>query len=189
LQACAELNMVVTNITTPANLFHAIRRQLAWDFRKPLINMSPKSLLRHPDCVSDVKEIYEGHFYEFIDDENINTPSKVKRLVFCSGKVYYDLLAYQRENKREDVALVRIEQLYPLAFTQLDDMLKKYSKAKVYWTQEEPSNMGAWWYIRNTCPDVKWNLVSRPATASPATGFHKIHQQEQKMIVDQTFNG
>lgn len=189
LQSCAELNMVVTNITTPANLFHAIRRQLAWDFRKPLINMSPKSLLRHPDCVSDVKEIYEGHFYEFIDDETITTPSKVKRLVFCSGKVYYDLLKYQRENKREDVAIIRVEQLYPLAFTQLEAILKKYSKAKVYWTQEEPSNMGAWWYIRNTCPDVKWNLVARPATASPATGFHKIHEQEQKMIVDQSFNG
>ncbi|HUH74351.1 MAG TPA: 2-oxoglutarate dehydrogenase E1 component [Chitinophagales bacterium] len=189
LQACAELNMVITNITTPANLFHAIRRQLAWDFRKPLVNMSPKSLLRHPDCVSDVKELYDGHFYEFIDDENIKTPSKVKRLVFCSGKVYYDLLKYQRENKREDVALVRIEQLYPLAFTQLDAMIKKYSKAKIYWTQEEPSNMGAWWYLRNTCPDIKWNLVARPAKASPATGFHKIHEQEQKSIVDQSFNG
>lgn len=189
LQACAELNMVVTNITTPANFFHAIRRQLAWDFRKPMINMSPKSLLRHPECVSDVKEIYEGKFQEIIDDENIITPAKVKRVVFCSGKVYYDLLAYQKAEKREDVALVRVEQLYPMAHTQVDAILKKYPKAKCYWTQEEPANMGAWWYMRDARPDIQWNLVSRPSSASPATGFAKVHEKEQKALVDKTFNG
>ncbi len=98
-------------------------------------------------------------------------------------------MKYKRENKRQDVALVRVEQLYPLAFTQFDAILKKYPKTKIFWTQEEPSNMGAWWYIRNTCPDVKWNLSARPATASPATGFYKIHEKEQNMIVDQSFNG
>lgn len=189
LQSCAELNMVVTNITTPANLFHALRRQLAWDFRKPLINMSPKSLLRHPDCTSDVRDLYEGKFKEIIDDQLVEKPEKVKRVVFCTGKVYYDLLAYKRDNKRDDVALVRIEQLYPLANTQFNAILKKYPKAKVYWTQEEPSNMGAWWHMRNAREDVSWNLVSRPASASPATGFARIHEREQKGIVDKTFNG
>ncbi|MCO5231249.1 MAG: 2-oxoglutarate dehydrogenase E1 component [Chitinophagales bacterium] len=188
LQNCAELNMVVTNITTPANLFHAIRRQLAWEFRKPLINMSPKSLLRHPDCTSDVSEIYEGKFQEIIDDKSVEAPNKVKRVVFCSGKIYYDLLKYKKENQRNDVALVRMEQLYPLAYTQVDNILNKYPKAKIFWTQEEPSNMGAWWYIRNTLPDIKWNVVSRLASASPATGFSKIHEKEQHEIVDKTFN-
>lgn len=188
LQACAELNMVVTNITTPANFFHAIRRQLAWDFRKPLINMSPKSLLRHPDCSSDVKELYEGRFQEIIDDELVEKPNQVKRLVFCSGKVYYDLLAYKRENERNDVALVRLEQLYPLAGKQFNAILKKYSKADVYWVQEEPANMGAWTYINNLEVDVDWNLVARPASASTATGFAKIHNEEQAKIVDQAFN-
>lgn len=188
LQSCAELNMVVTNITTPANFFHAIRRQLAWEFRKPLINMSPKSLLRHPDCTSDVREIYEGKFKEIIDDELVEHPEKVKRLVFCTGKVYYDLLSYKRENKRDDVALVRIEQLYPLARKQFNAILKRYSKAKVYWTQEEPANMGAWTYINNLDVKVDWNLVSRAASASPATGFSKIHKVEQEQIIDKTFN-
>ncbi len=189
LQGCAELNMIVTNITTPANFFHAIRRQLAWDFRKPLINMSPKSLLRHPDCFSDVREIYEGKFKEILDDESVKDPKKVKRLIFCTGKVYYDLLKYKRDNNREDVALVRIEQIYPLAKQQFNEILKKYNKAKVFWTQEEPSNMGAWRYINSLDVDVKWNLVSRAESASPATGFSKIHNEEQSQIIEKTFNG
>ena len=188
LQMCAELNMVITNITTPANFFHAIRRQLKWEFRKPLINMSPKSLLRHHDCFSDITELHKGKFQEIIDDELVESASKVKRVLFCSGKVYYDLLSYKRDNQRDDVALVRIEQLYPFANKQFEAILKKYSKAKIYWVQEEPENMGAWWHMRNIRPDVKWNSVYRVASASPATGFAKLHKEEQTEIIEKAFN-
>jgi 2-oxoglutarate dehydrogenase E1 component len=187
LQMCAELNMVVTNITTPANLFHALRRQLAWPFRKPLINMSPKSLLRHPDCTSDVTELFEGHFQEIIDDEEITAPAKVKRLIMCSGKVYYDLLAHRRKNPSADIALVRIEQLYPLAHTQIDAILAKYKKAEVVWVQEEPANMGAWWHMCMARPDIKWKVVARPDGASPATGYSKFHEKTQQELLERAF--
>jgi 2-oxoglutarate dehydrogenase E1 component len=188
LQMGAELNMVVTNITTPANFFHALRRQLTWPFRKPLINMSPKSLLRHPECVSDVKDLYEGRFREIMDDIDTLEPAKVKKVLFCSGKVYYDLAAYKKANNRKDVAIVRIEQLYPMAQGQLDAVLKKYNKAKMLWVQEEPGNMGAWWYMATSQPQVKWTPVTRPYGASPATGYAKLHEKEQKELVEKAFS-
>ena len=187
LQECSDLNMVVTNITTPANFFHAIRRQLVWPFRKPLINMSPKSLLRHPECSSDVSELFEGKFHEIIDDDSVIKASAVKRLIFCSGKIYYDLYDYKKANNRDDVAIVRIEQLYPLAKVQLNAILKKYNKAEIFWVQEEPENMGAWWYIQNTLKDVSWKHVSRPASDSTATGFAKVHKLEQEEVVENAF--
>jgi 2-oxoglutarate dehydrogenase E1 component len=188
LQMCAELNIVVTNITTPANFFHALRRQLAWPFRKPLINMSPKSLLRHPECVSDVKELYEGKFREIIDDNDTLEAAKVKRVLFCSGKVYYDLAAYKKANNRKDVAIVRIEQLYPMAQRQFEAILKKYNKAKMFWVQEEPGNMGAWWYMATSQPQVKWTSIYRPYGAAPATGFARLHEKEQKELVEKAFS-
>lgn len=187
LAMCAELNMIVTNITTPANLFHALRRQLAWPFRKPMVNMSPKSLLRHPECVSDIKDIFNGKFQEIIDDADTLEAGKVKKILFCTGKVYYDLLAFKKANSRKDVAIVRIEQLYPMAQGQLDGILKKYSKAKPFWVQEEPGNMGAWWYIQMTQPQVKWTAITRPYGASPATGYAKLHEKEQKELVEKAF--
>ena len=197
LQLCAEYNMTVANLTTPANLFHALRRQLARPFRKPLIIMSPKSLLRHPDCVSSVADFGDGtRFQEIIDDPEIGPRSnkKVKRLLFCSGKIYYDLLAHRREHKHNDVAIVRIEQLYPLPAEQINAILKRYDKAKdIIWVQEEPSNMGAWQYINSMLHNPDVNLghdlqyISRKSSASPATGFKKVHDAEQERIVLQAF--
>jgi 2-oxoglutarate dehydrogenase E1 component len=140
MQLCAENNMTVANVTTPANFFHMMRRQLERPFRKPLVVMSPKSLLRHPDCVSDIKDFEEGNYFqEVIDDPSV---SDAKKVLFCSGKVYYDLLAKQKADNRKDIAIVRIEQVYPFPLKQVKAIIQKYSKAKVYWVQEEPQNNG-----------------------------------------------
>jgi len=190
LQLSAEHNMVVANITTPANFFHALRRQLAWQFRKPLIVMSPKSLLRHPECVSDSTEFTQGGFKEIIDDAvtSVNA-SKVKRVLFCSGKIYYDLLDKQRKDNRTDVAIVRLEQLYPFAQKQFDAIVKQYGKADFCWVQEEPANMGAWTYMLSRyCGKLNLTLFARKTSASPATGYSKAHAKEQAEIVAQAFN-
>ncbi len=187
LQSCAELNMTVTNLTTPANLFHALRRQLERPFRKPLINMSPKSLLRHPLCVSDKSDFQTGSaFAELIDDKE-SKPAKTKRVLFCTGKIYYDLLAKKREDNREDVAIVRIEQLYPFPQKQFDAVLKKYNKAELLWVQEEPLNMGAWNYMLGIVRKLDMECVARKASASPATGFKKVHDLQQAEIVNKAF--
>ena len=188
LQACAELNIIVANITSPSNYFHALRRQLAWDFRKPLIVMSPKSLFTHKRCISPLAEISKGTFQEVLDDTNTVAKTKVKRVILCTGKIYYDLLEYKEENKRKDVAIVRLEQLYPYPEKQLTTILKKYKTAEIYWVQEEPENMGAWTFIlRHYQGDKNLTVVSRKASASPATGFKEIHKEEQKQIVQQAF--
>lgn len=192
LQGCAENNVTVANITSPANLFHSFRRQLERPFRKPLIIMSPKSLLRHPEVVSDMKDFEKGsRFQEVLDDSTFKTAAsakKVKRLILCTGKVYFDLLKKQREDKRTDVAIVRIEQLYPLPAKQLDAIFKKYKGAEVVWAQEEPANMGAWQHmIFNYCQSVPMKLVARKTSASPATGFKKRHDEEQKSVIDRAF--
>jgi 2-oxoglutarate dehydrogenase E1 component len=188
LQMCGELNMVVTNITTPANFFHAIRRQLAWPFRKPLINMAPKSLLRHPKCVDSINELYEGKFHEVIDDNNTDEPGKVKKVLFCSGKVYYDLLVKKETDNRTDVALVRVEQLYPMPEKQLDAIVKKYTKATFHWVQEEPINMGSWTFLMLNYKKAKYlQCIARPQAASPATGFSKLHEKDQKALVELAF--
>lgn len=190
LQMCAELNMVVTNITTPANFFHALRRQVAWPFRKPLINMSPKSLLRHPMCVSKLDAFEDNNsFYEYYDDAEVDTKQakKIKRALFCSGKVYYDLLRYKIDNKRDDVAIIRIEQLYPFPKNHIDGLFKKYKSAEKVWVQEEPANMGPWQFILVNNPEAGFKLVSRKASASPATGYKKVHEQQQKDILERAF--
>src|SRR6185436_5457821 len=140
LQLCAEYNMIVCNPTTPANIFHLLRRQVAWHFRKPCIVFSPKSLLRHPAVVSPTKEFTSGSFQEVIDDAAV-VAKDVKRIVLCSGKIYYDLLEVQSKKKVKDTALVRLEQLYPFPETQIANLVKKYKGAKLVWAQEEPANM------------------------------------------------
>jgi 2-oxoglutarate dehydrogenase E1 component len=188
LQLCGENNMYVCNFTTPANFFHALRRQVVAPFRIPLIVMTPKSLLRHPKCVSDISEIYEGNFKEIIDDDKTTAPNKVKRVLFCTGKIYYDLLAKKEADNREDIAIVRIEQIYPLAKNQYQAIFDKYSKAEYVWVQEEPKNMGAWSFILTNYPNANnLKLISRAQSASTATGFSKIHEKEQKQIVEEAF--
>jgi 2-oxoglutarate dehydrogenase E1 component len=190
LQLAAEYNIVVANITTPANLFHALRRQLTWQFRKPLIIMSPKSLLRHPEVVSDATEFTKGNFKEIIDDVvTTKNASKVKRVLLCSGKIYYDLLEKQRSEKRTDVAIVRLEQIYPIAQKQIDVIIKHYSKAEFCWVQEEPANMGSWQFILSQFyGKLNLKVFARKSSASPATGYSKAHGKEQAAIIEQAFN-
>ncbi|MEO1653224.1 MAG: 2-oxoglutarate dehydrogenase E1 component, partial [Bacteroidota bacterium] len=147
LQLAAEYNIILANITQPANLFHLLRRQLAWKFRKPLVVMSPKSLLRHPEVISDIKDFTKGGFKEVIGDKYVDT-KKVKRVLLCSGKVYIDLLKKQRADKRKDIAIIRIEQLHPFPSKTVHNEIGKYPNAEVYWVQEEPVNMGSWSYIQ-----------------------------------------
>ncbi len=187
LQLCAEYNMVVANITTPANFFHALRRQLTWDFRKPLVVMSPKSLLRHPKAISPIEDFTSGRFKEIIEDQDVK-PASARKVVMCSGKVYYDLLEKREKDKIKDVALIRLEQLHPFPKKQVSDLLDKYTKAQEFvWLQEEPENMGYWNYIQRIYPERTLKLISRKASASPATGFAKVHAQEQEQIIDKAF--
>jgi 2-oxoglutarate dehydrogenase E1 component len=185
LQLCAELNMVVVNITSPANFFHAIRRQQAWNFRKPLVVMSPKSLLRG---ISDpIDKIFEGGFKEVIDDEKVG--KKVRKVLLCSGRLYVDLLKRQSEGKHDDVAIVRLEQLYPLAYKQIDAIVKKYKGATLTWVQEEPANMGALCFVMCNLGELyPMTYVSRKPSASPATGFKKQHLKELEEILTKAFS-
>jgi len=188
LQACAEYNITVANISTPAGLFHALRRQLERPFRKPLIVMSPKSLLRHPECVSPLEHfVGDTRFEEVLDDTATLAGPEVTRVLLCTGKVYYDLLERKRSTGRKDVAIVRVEQLYPLPQKQLDALVAKYTGAQWLWVQEEPRNMGAWQHMYMNFQSVSLDVVSRKASASPATGFKKKHDQEQASIVDRAF--
>ena len=186
LQMCAELNMVVTNITTAANFFHALRRQMTWNFRKPLINFSPKANLRHPGSYSLMNEFTEGGFKELIDDHSADA-KKTKRVLFCSGKVYFDLSEYKSKNNIEDVAIVRLEQIYPLAITQFEQLKNKYKKAEWVWVQEEPLNMGAASFLKMNLDAVDFRLIGRVASAATATGFSKIHIKEQEEIIQKAF--
>ncbi|RYY98186.1 MAG: 2-oxoglutarate dehydrogenase E1 component [Chitinophagaceae bacterium] len=187
LQLCAENNMVVTNITTSANFFHALRRQLAWPFRKPLINFSPKANLRLPATYSHMSQFTEGGFREVIDDGFATDPAAVKKVLFCSGKVYYDLAERQLKDERRDVAIVRVEQLYPLPAQQLQALYARYSGATWFWVQEEPLNMGAAAFLKMNLQGINFGVISRQASASTASGYSKIHGQEQAEIVDTAF--
>ncbi len=192
LQLSAEYNMSVVNITTPANIFHAFRRQLERPFRKPLIVMSPKSLLRHPLCVSSIEDITKGKFKEVLDDEAVGNNkkdiAKIKRVLCCTGKIYYDLLAKKQEDKRSDVAIIRLEQLYPLPETQINALIKKYEKAEAFWVQEEPSNMGAWQFLLSRYRHNTMKLIARKSSASTATGYKKRHDEEQAELLERAFN-
>lgn len=183
LQMCAELNMVVTNVTTAANLFHALRRQLAWPFRKPLINFSPKANLRHPGSYSKIEEFTTGGFKETIDDESAQEASEVKRVLLCTGKIFFDLHEKREAEKIAAVAIVRLEQIYPLPVEQLKTLHKKYGKAVWYWVQEEPLNMGAASWLRMNLTEINFGIISRPASAATATGYSKVHKEEQAAIL------
>lgn len=188
LQMCAELNMVITNVTTSANFFHVLRRQLAWNFRKPLINFSPKANLRHVGSYSHKSEFTSGGFKEIIDDVFVQNTAEVKKVLFCTGKMYFDLAERQTKDNRTDVAVIRLEQIYPLPQKQLDELYKKYSKAIWYWVQEEPLNMGAATFLRMNVKNINFYVISRQVSASTATGYSKIHVQEQGQIVDTAFS-
>lgn len=186
LQQAAEYNMVVVNVTTASNFFHLLRRQVAWEFRKPCIVFSPKSLLRNPLVASPMSEFTSGSFTEVIDDATVKAKD-VKRIIFCSGKIFYDLQEVQQKKKIKDAAVVRIEQLYPFPDKQVNKLIKKYKDAKLLWIQEEPKNMGYWSFIKRMLPDVEIQLGARKSSASPATGYSKIHKIEQEKIVNKAF--
>ena len=187
LQLSAENNMIVANLTTPANIFHALRRQLTWEFRKPLVVMSPKSIFRHPKVVSPIEEFTKGKFQEVIGDSYVDK-AKVKKVLLCSGKVYFDLLERQEKDKRKDVAIIRLEQLHPFPAKQVDAELAKFKGADVYFVQEEPENMGYWSYVIREFGWSKFKgLVARKKSASPATGFLKVHGVEQANLINKAF--
>jgi len=189
LQLCADRNMQVIVPTTPAQIFHALRRQIHRRFRKPLVVMSPKSLLRHPQAVSSLAELTDGGFRTTLDDPR--PPSATRRLVVCSGKIFYALDAARREKQRDDVALVRVEQLYPFPVDEVRALLERHASAtEVCWVQEEPANQGAWWFVRPLLspllrPDVRFSYIGRVEDASVATGSHTIHTAEEQAILEQ----
>jgi 2-oxoglutarate dehydrogenase E1 component len=187
LQSCAELNMVVTNVTTSANFFHSLRRQIAWPFRKPMIVFSPKANLRHPGSYSSKEEFTTGGFREVIDDSFADT-SSVKKVLFCSGKIYFDLAERQQKENRKDMAIIRLEQLYPLPLRQLEELYRKYNRATWFWVQEEPLNMGAASYLQMNLKSINYGVISRQPSASPATGYSKVHAQEQAEIIETVFS-
>ena len=187
LQLCAEDNMTVANCTTPANFYHLLRRQMKRNYRKPLIVFTPKSLLRHPKAVNSIEDLATGEFQEVIDD-SLN-PSKVTKLVFCMGKFYYDLLAEREILEREDVALVRIEQLFPLHLEKIQRVIDRYPAVKEYiWAQEEPRNMGAWSFMLERLELVKLNVRSRKYYAVPAAGSSTRFKKRHKAVIDSVFS-
>jgi len=187
LQLCAELNMVVANATTAANFFHLLRRQLTWPFRKPLVNFSPKANLRLPAAYSLKEEFTGGRFREVIDDPSVSSPASVTKVLFCSGKIYFDLAEYGRKKGVTDVAIVRLEQLYPLPEKQLLALYEKYVNASWFWVQEEPLNMGAASFLQMKLKSIDYGMIGRQASASTATGHAKMHAQEQQEIIETAF--
>jgi 2-oxoglutarate dehydrogenase E1 component len=195
LQLSAGGNWQVCNFTTPAQYFHALRRQLKRTTRKPLIVMTPKSLLRHPQCVSRLADMDEGTcFQEILDDSALTSaPERVTRLIFCSGKVYYDLLDYRAKNKIKNAAIIRVEQLYPLHYELVKKITSRYPRAlkKWIWCQEEPENMGAWNYIRHRLEELSnhpLRYAGRERSSSPAAGSKAIHLLEQAKLVEDAFS-
>ncbi len=186
LQQCAEWNITIANASTPANMFHLLRRQLHRNFRKPLVVFTPKSLLRAEVCTSSVTDFTTGGFQEVIDDADVN-PKEVKRLILCSGKVYYDLLKKRTELGKTDVALVRLEQLYPFPESQVEAILAKYKKAKLVWVQEEAENMGAARHLI-ACFRRDLHIIARPTAAAPAVGFMAVHKAQDAALMDEAFN-
>jgi 2-oxoglutarate dehydrogenase E1 component len=189
LQLCAEHNMLVCYPTTPANHFHLIRRQVHASYRKPLVVMTPKKLLRYPKAVSTLQEMAKGNFEELIDDAAVKAKD-VNTVVLCSGKVYYDIL--EQKEKRQtgaDMAVIRLEQLYPLPEAKLRKVLGEYGKAKrIIWAQEEPENMGAWTYMLRSLRDLNLEVIAPPASASPAAGSPKVHEKRMNHMMDRLFS-
>ncbi|MGA1226910.1 MAG: 2-oxoglutarate dehydrogenase E1 component [Tamlana sp.] len=187
LQLCGQDNMIVADCTTPANFFHLLRRQMKRNYRKPLVVFTPKSLLRHPKAISSINELATGEFQEVIDD-TVN-PKGVKKVVFCTGKFYYDLLEEREVSDRNDIALVRIEQLFPLHTKKLQDVINKYSNAEKYvWAQEEPRNMGAWSYMLQRMDLVKLEVCSRAFSSVPAPGSSTRDKRRQQRVINAVFD-
>ncbi len=187
LTLCAEQNMQVVNATTPANFFHVLRRQLKRKFRKPLIIFTPKSLLRHPACVSPIDDFTSGGFREVIDDPDAD-PANTERLILCTGKVYYELLEEKKKKSLDHNAIVRIEQLFPLPVSQIREVAGRYPNVKDWvWVQEEPVNMGAWPFLKLHFSELDLRVVARPPSGSPATGSSKFHQIRQQKIIEKAF--
>ncbi|MCG8433692.1 MAG: 2-oxoglutarate dehydrogenase E1 component, partial [Gammaproteobacteria bacterium] len=192
LQLCAQHNQQVCVPSTPAQMFHMLRRQMIRSFRKPLIVMTPKSLLRHKMSQSSIKDLTDGRFYPVIPevDEADIKPAKVERVVFCSGKIYYDLLEARREAGLDDVAIIRIEQLYPFPQKEYEEVIKLYNYArKIVWCQEEPRNQGAWYQIRHRLQASlqtrhELTYAGRDAFASTAAGYYQLHMKEQKALIE-----
>ena len=193
LQLCAEHNMQVCMPTTPAQIFHLLRRQMVRNFRKPLVIMTPKSLLRKPEAVSSLKELAKGSFQTVIGEVETLKAEDVTRIVACSGKVYYDLMVARRERRLENVAVIRVEQLYPFPHKQFAAEMKRYANAlEVMWCQEEPQNQGAWYqtqhyFIENMRPDQRLYYAGRQSSASPAVGYVAKHSEQQKKLVEAAF--
>lgn len=188
LQMCANNNIFIVNATTPAQQFHVLRRQLKRDFRKPLICFTPKKLLRYPACVSKITDFTKGGFKEVLDD-NLADAKKVTRIAFCTGKVYYDLVERRAKENADDIAFIRLEQLYPFPQKQVDEIIKKYNKAKDFmWVQEETENAGAWRFIDHKMRALNLKYVGRDESASPATGFSKRHNEESENIMAKIFS-
>jgi 2-oxoglutarate dehydrogenase E1 component len=191
LQLAAEDNIQVCNVTTPAQYFHMLRRQMKRDFRKPLIVMTPKSLLRHKDAVSPISDFTDGQFTDILDDRFVDA-DRVRRIVACSGKVYYDLQHARAERELDDVAIIRFEQLYPLSDEQVKQTLGRFRRSKeLIWAQEEPQNMGPWFYMDARLRGLGFQplYVGRDASASPATGSHHVHEHEQAELVETALTG
>ncbi len=196
LQLCADDNMQVANCTTPANFFHILRRQLLRDFRKPLIIMTPKSLLRNKSAISHISELDKGTEFLPVISETKELAKKVRKLVFCSGKIYYDLLEARKERGIKDIALVRIEEFYPYPEKEIFLEIKKYQAKELIWCQEEPENMGAWHFLDRRLEDSsikagmkqRPKLISRKPAASPATGYMSVHKKEQVCIIDKVLS-
>ncbi|AGW91050.1 MULTISPECIES: 2-oxoglutarate dehydrogenase E1 component [Cupriavidus] len=193
LQLCADHNMQVCQPTTPAQIFHLLRRQMIRLFRKPLVIMTPKSLLRNKDAVSSLSELAKGHFETVIADQEELNASKVKRVIMCSGKVYYDLVNTRKEREANDAAIIRLEQLYPFPHKAVAAELKKYPNAtEIVWCQDEPQNQGAWFFVQhyimeNMTDGQKLGYAGRPASASPAVGYYAKHNEQQKALLDAAF--
>lgn len=191
LQLCAENNMQVCVPTTPAQMFHMLRRQMLRPYRKPLIVMTPKSILRHKLSVSTLEDLTTGKFQLIIPEIDDIKPAKTRRIILCSGKVYYDLLMKRRENNQSDIAIIRIEQLYPFPYDELRTQIDRYTNTKdIVWCQEEPQNQGAWYIIRDRIQEClhkghSLTYVGRKASAAPAVGYSSLHQKQQAAVVDE----
>lgn len=194
LQLCADHNMQVVQPTTPAQIFHLLRRQMIRLFRKPLVIMTPKSLLRNKDAVSPLSDLAKGHFETVIPDHEELNASKVKRVIMCSGKVYYDLVNTRKERGATDTAIIRLEQLYPFPHKAVAAELKKYpGVTEILWCQDEPQNQGAWFFVQhyimeNMTEGQKLGYAGRPASASPAVGYYAKHNEQQKALLDAAFS-
>src|SRR5438128_8733156 len=191
LQLCAEDNIQVCQLTTPAQYFHVLRRQMKRNFRKPLSLMTPKSLLRLKAAVSPVDEFTSGHFVEVFDDERVD-PARTRRVLLCAGKIYYELIEQRAKQQTEEVAIFRVEQFYPFPAERLRRALSRYRKAKEWvWVQEESMNMGGWTFMEPRLRDLGWPVayVGRDQSASPATGSRRVHLSEQKDLVEAAVGG